>query len=105
MSYSGNNLSNVRSFIILHSGEGLTSFNKNERVNLSGGKVTTKLPVVSIFLRIHENTFRQISCPKLSSPSNQRSLLTDIITTVHLAPDLNVPVLPPRGSSPSFFGE
>ena len=98
-------MSNARIFIILLSGESLTSFNKNERVDLSGGKDRTKLPGMSIFLRIHEKTFRQISCPKWSSPWNQRSLLTDIITTVHLAPGLNVPVLPPRGSSPSFFGE
>ena len=99
-------MSNVRSFIILRSREGLTSFNKNERVNLFGVKGATKLPVVSIFfLRMHEKTFRQVPSPKWSSSLNQRSLLTCIITTVHLAPGLNVPVLPPRVSSPSFFGE
>ena len=31
-------------FIILHSGEGLTSFNKNYRANFSGEKTTMKLP-------------------------------------------------------------
>ena len=48
-------MSNVRSFIILHSGEGLTSVNKNERVNLSGGKGTTKLPGVSFFENSRKN--------------------------------------------------
>ena len=35
-------------FIILHSGEGLTSFNKNNRANFSGEKNTMKLPGMSI---------------------------------------------------------
>ena len=34
----GNNLSNVTSFIILRSGEGLTSSNKDNSANLSGKK-------------------------------------------------------------------
>ena len=38
-SSDGNKLSAVRSFIILRSGEGLTSFNKNGRANFSGKKV------------------------------------------------------------------
>ena len=43
---------NVRSFIILLLGEGLTSFKKNNRANLSGEKSTIKLSGVHVFLRI-----------------------------------------------------
>ena len=35
---AGNMLTNVRSFIILQSGEGLTSFNKDNSANFSGEK-------------------------------------------------------------------
>ena len=34
----GNMLTNVRNFIILQSGEGLTFFNKDNNANFSGGK-------------------------------------------------------------------
>ena len=45
----GNNLSNVTSFIILRSGEGLTSSNKDNSANLSGKKNQMKHSRVSIF--------------------------------------------------------
>ena len=41
----GNKLSNIRRFIILRSGDGLTSFNKDKRYDFSGGrKVQSSLP-------------------------------------------------------------
>ena len=48
----GNKLSNVGSFMILLSGEDLTSFNKDNSTNFSGKKKSTmKLYRVSIFLQ------------------------------------------------------
>ena len=44
-----NKKSNVRSFIILQSGEALTSFNNDNSANLSGEKSTMKNSGVSIF--------------------------------------------------------
>ena len=49
-------MSNVRSFIILLSGEGLTSFNKINRVNFSGENRKTTLSRLSIFLEYKKNS-------------------------------------------------
>ena len=49
----GNKLSNIRRFIILRSGDGLTSFNEDKRYDFSGGrKVQSNLPWCLFF----ENT-------------------------------------------------
>jgi len=53
----GNKLSNVRSFIILLSGEGLPSFTINNRNNLFDEKSKMKLSGVSFF----ENTRKTLS--------------------------------------------
>ena len=45
----GSKLSNIRSFIILLLGKGLTSFNKNNCANFAGEKMTMKLSGVSLF--------------------------------------------------------
>ena len=50
-------LSNDLSLITLGSDEGLTSFNKNSRVNFSGEKSEMKLGV-SIFFETTQNTFK-----------------------------------------------
>ena len=56
----GNKLSNVRGFIIMQSGEGLTSFDKDSSAHFSSEKkkkkCTMKLSGVSIF----ENTRKQL---------------------------------------------
>ena len=54
----GNKLSTVRGFIIMQSGEGLTSFDKDSRAHFSSEKkkCTMKLSGVSIF----ENTRKQL---------------------------------------------
>ena len=52
----GNKLSNVRSFIILRSGEGLTSFSINNRTDFFGEKSKMKLSGVSFFLRTRAKT-------------------------------------------------
>ena len=58
----GNKLSNVRTFSILQSGEGSTSFNNDNSANVSGEKSTMKNSGVSIyFLTIREKTLNQIS--------------------------------------------
>ena len=57
----GNKLSNVRSFIILLSGEGLTSFIINNRTNFFGEKSTMKLSEVSVSLRTSAKTLSQLS--------------------------------------------
>ena len=54
-------VSNVRSFSILQSGEGSTSFNNDNSANFSGEKSTMKISGVSIFLTIREKTLNQIS--------------------------------------------
>ena len=51
-------LSNVRSFIILGSGGGFTTFNKINSANFSGEKSTEKLSGVLFFLRIHEKNVK-----------------------------------------------
>ena len=60
-------LSNVyRSFIILRSKEGLTSFNKNNFVNFSGEKkkkVTRNFPGCVYFLRLGEKQLYVVVCP------------------------------------------
>ena len=53
----GSKLSNVSSFIILCSGEGLTSLHENKRADFSGERSTMKLSGVSIF-RKYENRSR-----------------------------------------------
>ena len=52
----GNKLTDVRSFIILRSGEGLTSFSINNRTDFFGEKSTMKLSVVSVSLRTRAKT-------------------------------------------------
>ena len=52
----GNKLTDVRSFIILRSGEGLTSFSINNRTSFFGEKRTMKLSVVSVSLRTRVKT-------------------------------------------------
>ena len=65
----GNELSNVSSFIILRSGEGLTSFKKDNSANFSGeSKVERSVPWY--FLIIHKNTLSQISYLQSFSSSN-----------------------------------
>ena len=57
----GNKLSKVRSFIILRSGEGSTSFNNNKSDHFSGKKSTMKLSRPGVyFLRIREKTLNEI---------------------------------------------
>ena len=57
----GNKLSNVRSFIILLSGEDLTSFNNGNSTNFSGEKKSTmKNYGVSIFWQHAKKTLNQI---------------------------------------------
>ena len=64
----GNKLLHVRSFIILRSGEGLTTFNKNNRVT---SVVKKKKPsAVSIFSEYATKTFSQISTSYYSSSSS-----------------------------------
>ena len=62
---AGNMLTNVRNFIILQSGEGLTSFNKDNSANFSG---TMKLSEVSIFREYTKNL-------SVKSPTHRRSRL------------------------------
>ena len=52
---AGNMLTNVRSFIILQSGEGLTSFKKDNGANFSGEKTTSMKLSGCLFLE-PENT-------------------------------------------------
>ena len=52
----GNKLTDVRSFIILRSGEGLTSFSINNRTDFFGEKSKLKLSGVSFFLRTRAKT-------------------------------------------------
>ena len=52
----GNKLTDVRSFIILRSGEGLTSFSVNNRTDFFGEKSTMKLSLVSVSLRTSAKT-------------------------------------------------
>ena len=52
----GNKLSNVRRFIILIPGEGLTSCSINNRTDFFGEKSTMKLSVVSVSLRTRVKT-------------------------------------------------
>ena len=49
---------NVRSFIILRSGEGLSSFNKNNRANFSGEKKENEAFQGIYFLRICEKNLK-----------------------------------------------
>ena len=65
----------VRSFIILRSGEGLTSYNKKNRANFSGEKTEMKLFGVSIFLEYAKKL--KIKCRPRSHPRPRilRSLL------------------------------
>ena len=51
----GSKLSTFSSFLILYSGESLTSFHKNKRANFSGERSTMKLSGVSIFCKIRES--------------------------------------------------
>ena len=51
----------LRSFSILQSGEGSTSFNNDNSANFSGEKSTMKISGVSTFLTIPEKTLNQIS--------------------------------------------
>ena len=59
----GNKLSNVRDFIIMQLGEGLTSFDKDSSAYFSSEtkKCAMKLSEVSIF-RIRENNFKSNLC-------------------------------------------
>ena len=57
----GNKLSNVRRFINLRSGEGLTSFYKDDGANFSGEKSTIKLSRVSIFGQYAKKTLNHKS--------------------------------------------
>ena len=52
----GKKLTDVRSFIILRSGEGLTSFSINNRTSFFGEKRTMKLSAVSVSLRTRVKT-------------------------------------------------
>ena len=51
----GNKLSNVKSFIILLSGEGLTSFSINNRTNFFGEKKLNEAFLFVFFLRTRKN--------------------------------------------------
>ena len=66
----GNKLSNAISVTILGSGEGLTSFEKNNGANFSGGKKVQWSFVGIYFLRIREKTFSLISSTLLLLSSN-----------------------------------
>ena len=57
----GNKSSNVGSFIILLSGEGLTSFNKDNSTNFSGEKEYIEAFRGVYFLTIREKILNQIS--------------------------------------------
>ena len=57
----GNKLSNVRSFIILRSGKGLTSFNKDNSTNFPGEKKYNEAFPGVYFFTIREKTLNQIS--------------------------------------------
>ena len=57
----GNKSSNVGSFIILLSGEGLTSFNKDNSTNFSGEKEYTEAFRGVYFLTIREKILNQIA--------------------------------------------
>ena len=66
----GNKLSNAISVTILGSGEGLTSFEKNNGANFSDGKKVQWSFVGIYFLRIREKTFSLISSTLLLLSSN-----------------------------------
>ena len=80
----GNKLSNVRSFSILQSGEGSTSFNNDNSANFSGEKKCNEEFRGVYFLTIREKTLNQISYSqsfsssnlKVSQPRSQGSLLS-----------------------------
>ena len=57
----GDKLSNIRSFIILQSGEGLTSFNNDNSANISGEKKCNEEFQGVYFLTIREKTLNEIS--------------------------------------------
>ena len=57
----GDKLSNIRSFIILQSGEGLTSFNNDNSANFSGEKKCNEEFQGVYFLTIREKTLNEIS--------------------------------------------
>ena len=61
MSYGGNKLSNVRSFSILQSGEGSTSFNNDNSANFSGEKKYNEEFLGVYYLTIREKTLNQLS--------------------------------------------
>ena len=58
---AGGGLSNVRSFSILQSGEGSTSFNKDNSANFSGEKKYNEEFQGVYFLTRREKTLNQIS--------------------------------------------
>ena len=57
----GDKLSNIRSFIILQSGEGLISFNNDNSANFSGEKKCNEEFQGVYFLTIREKTLNEIS--------------------------------------------
>jgi len=67
--FGGNNLSNVTSFIILRSGKGLNSSNKDNILNYLAKKVQMKHSRVSIFW-IGDENLDQISSSQSSSSQN-----------------------------------
>ena len=66
----GNELTNVKSCIILWSGEGLTSFNKHNSANFSSKKKENEAFRGVYFLRVRKKTLSQISFLKSFSSSN-----------------------------------
>ena len=66
----GNKLLHVRSFIILRSGEGLTSFNKNNGANFPSKKKNKPSEVRCLFSEYATKTFSQISTKYYSFSSS-----------------------------------
>ena len=82
---SGNKLSKVRSFSILLSGEGSTSFNNDHIVNVSGEKKYNEEFRGVCFMTIFEKTLNQISYSQSFSSSNLKVSI-NISLRAHTSP-------------------